>query len=190
LSFRVLVIPEDPTYNGYIVKPVVQRILRECGKPNASVTVLANPRASGYEHAKNLMDEILERYKHLDMMLFLPDADGHDKSDEFAYLERKGSDAGVKLVCCAAVQEVEVWLLAGHADQLGVPWPKIREDVSVKENVFQPFLRTRGDAKRPGGGRDLLIQETLNNYGGLLERCPELRSLQQSVCAHIQSVTA
>jgi len=29
VSFRVLVIPEDPTYNGYILQPTVERMLAE-----------------------------------------------------------------------------------------------------------------------------------------------------------------
>lgn len=147
MSFRALVIPEDPTYNGYILKPLVERILTECGRPNAKVMVLTNPKADGYEHAKTLLDEVFERYKHHDVMLFLPDADGKDRSGEFTHLEQKALQAGVKLICCAAVQEVEVWLLAGHTDKLEQSWNEIRADVSVKENVFVPFLRQYGDAR-------------------------------------------
>lgn len=188
MSFRVVVIPEDPTYNGYILKPLVERILAECGKKKAKVMVLTNPKADGYEHAKILLGEVFERYRHHDMMLFLPDADGKDRSGEFAHLEQKSRQAGVHLICCAAVQEVEVWLLAGHTDKLEPAWNEVRADVSVKENIFDPFLREHGDARRAGGGRDLLIQETLTNYGGLLDRCPELRVLQESVCQYIQGL--
>jgi hypothetical protein len=188
LSFRTLVIPEDPTYNGYILKPLVERILEECGRPNAKVMVLTNPKADGYEHAKALLDEVLARYKHHNMMLFLPDADGKDRAAEFAHIEEKSLRSGVKLICCAAVQEVETWLLAGHVGKLQQPWSEVRADVSVKENIFDPFLREHGDARRAGGGRDLLIQQTLTNYGGLLDRCPELRVLQESICQHIQGL--
>jgi len=190
LSFRVLVIPEDPTYNGYILKPLVEKILEECGKPNAKVMVLTNPKADGYEHAKSLLDEIFERYRHHDVLLFLPDADGKDRADEFVHLEGRGLQAGVRLFCCAAVQEVEVWLLAGHVSRLGKSWSDVRADISVKENVFEPFLREFGDARRAGGGRDLLILETLMNYPALLERCPELKLLHESICEHIRSVAA
>jgi hypothetical protein len=188
LSFRTLVIPEDPTYNGYILKPLVERILAECGKPNAKVIVLTNPKADGYEHAKTLLDEVFQRYKHHDVMLFLPDADGKDRMAEFTHLEEKGRKAGVRLFCCAAVQEVEVWLLAGHIDKLTISWNEVRTDVSVKENVFLPFLREHGDPRRAGGGRDTLIQQALGNYGGLLDRCPELKRLQESICQYLQSL--
>jgi hypothetical protein len=84
VSFNVLVVPEDPTHNGYILRPLVERILQECGKPRARVTVLSSPRAKGYQHAKSLIEEgLLERYAHMNLILFLPDADGNDRSAAF-----------------------------------------------------------------------------------------------------------
>jgi hypothetical protein len=38
VSFRVLVIPEDQTYNGYILQPLVERMLRELDKPNPHIS--------------------------------------------------------------------------------------------------------------------------------------------------------
>lgn len=75
-----------------------------------------------------------------------------------------------------------MWLLAGHTAKLNRPWSEVRRDASVKENVFTPFLRQYGDPRRPGGGRDLLMAETLQNYQGLLERCPELARLRDRIC--------
>ncbi|MDX1984843.1 MAG: hypothetical protein SFV51_31510 [Bryobacteraceae bacterium] len=92
------------------------------------------------------------------------------------------------LLCCAAVQEVEVWLLAGHHDRLGRPWKQVRDEVSLKEHVFYPFLARFGDARRPGGGRDLLMDETLRNFEGILKRCPELVALKtrlSEILAHM-----
>ncbi len=186
MSFSVLVVPEDPTHNGYILQPLVGRILTECGKPNARVQVLSNPRARGYDHSKSLIEnELLFRYRHMDLILFLPDADGQDKSVVLRALEARATQAGVKLICECAVQEVEVWLLAGHAHTLDQTWEAIRADVRVKETVFQPFLMRYGDSRRAGQGRDLLMQQTLQNYGGLLARCPELKMLQDRICAAV-----
>jgi hypothetical protein len=187
VSCRVLVVPEDPTYNGAILKPLVERIVAECGRPNAKITVLTNPKASGFAHIKALMPEIAERYAHFDLLTFLPDADGKDRSAEFEHIEQKAHAKGARVICCAAVQEVETWLLAGHADKLGIAWSKVREDVSVKERVFEPFLQQYGDARRPAGGRDLLMSEALTNYNGILKRCPELVELQRRVCDVLQS---
>ena len=126
-----------------------------------------------------ITEQVLGRYSHFDLLLFLPDADGKDRSAEFQGLMRAAEDRNVKLICCAARQEVEVWLLAGHAGKLGKHWPEIAADVSAKENVFDPFLEKYGDRRRAGGGRDLLMDETLRNYSGLLQRCPELAELQK-----------
>jgi hypothetical protein len=182
LSFDVLVVPEDPANNGYILKPLVSRMLAECGKPNAVVTVLSNPRAQGYEHAKRLLQiRIFEAYRHMSLLLFLPDADGKDRSGEFRSLEEEATRNGVRLLCCAAVQEVEAWLLAGHRDRLDRRWQEVRDDVSVKENVFQPFLARYGNLKAAGGGRDVLMKETVSGYGSLLKLCRELADLERRI---------
>lgn len=180
MSFRVLVVPEDPINNGYILKPLVVRLLAESGKGNAKVEVLMNPRAQGYAHAKELLrGALLERYRHMDLLLFLVDADGRDRRDEFRNLEEEAASQGVRLLCCAAEQEVEVWLLAGHRGKLDLPWQEVRWEVSLKERIFAPFLTAHGDRRRAGGGRDLLMKETLLNYDALLRLCPELNELNQ-----------
>ena len=175
MSFCVLVVPEDPTYNGYILKPLVSRMLQECGKQNARVTILTNPRAHGYQHAKRLIrEQLIRRYRHQDLILFLPDADGEDKIPQLTALEQDADNEGVSLLCCAAEQEVEAWLLAGHTDKLADTWSLIRKDESLKERVFVPFLKEHGNLRRPGQGRDLLMIETLRNYKKLMKQCPEL----------------
>jgi len=182
LSFNVLVVPEDPANNGYILKPLVSRILAECGKANAKVTVLTNPRAKGYEHAKALLrSQLFERYRHMNLLLFLPDADGKDRSAELRSLEEEAGRQGVTLLCCAAQQEVEVWPLAGYRDRLEQRWQDVRREVSVKERIFEPFLAIHGNPKAPGGGRDVLMGQTLNGYGALLQLCPELAELERRV---------
>jgi len=182
MSFKVLIIPEDPTNNGYILKPLIKRMMKECGKPNAQVDVLSNPRVQGYNYAKTLMSEtIFERYAHIDLLLFIPDADGKNRSREFGILEKEAIEKGAKLLCCAACQEVEAWLLAGHLDKLGKPWSEIRADPSVKEIFFADFLSRNGNPKAAGGGREGLMLETLKNYRGLLDRSPELKELQTRI---------
>jgi hypothetical protein len=60
-------------------------------------------------------------------------------------------------------------------------WQNIRADISVKEDIFAPFLAQYGDPHRAGGGRDLLMNQTLQNYDGLLQRCSELAILQERI---------
>lgn len=185
MSYQVLVVPEDPTYNGDILGPLIQRMLAECGKPKAKVLVLTNPKVRGYEHARDRLLEILDRYSHFDLFLFLVDADGKDKTKAFDGLESAARSVGHALYCLAAVQEVEVWLLAGHAEKLATKWADVRRDRSVKENIFEEFLSKHGDPRRYGGGRDLLMKQAIAKYPQILQRCPELRVLQERIAAHL-----
>lgn len=182
MSLKVLVIPEDPVNNGFILQPLVKRMLAECGRPRAKVTVLGRPRPQGYDHAKVLLRaQLFEEFGFMDLFLFLPDGDGKDRSAEFQALESEAERRGVRLLCCAAIQEVETWLLAGHVGRLERRWQDVRSDVSVKENVFASFLSRYGNSKAPGEGRDLLMAKTLRGYGSLLRRCPELAELERRI---------
>jgi hypothetical protein len=49
----------------------------------------------------------------------------------------------------------------------------------MKEEIFGPFLLAHGDPRSPGEGRETLMRMTLSNYRGLLELCPELKTLDQ-----------
>lgn len=184
MSLRVLVIPEDPTYNGYILKPLVERMLAEAGKPNACVTLLANPKLGGYKPAAQaIRNELPERYRHFDLWLFLPDA---DRAVGLPQLEADLARQGITLLCCAAVPEIEAWLLAGHRERLKVSWPEVRGHPRLKEEVFEPFLRANGDPRSAGGGREALMRRTLSNYRGLLEMCPELANLERRLRENFQ----
>ena len=183
MSFRVLVIPEDQTHDHYILQPLVERMLSELGKPNARVTVLPNPKLNGYAHAVSaIRNDLIDRYSHFDLWLFLPDG---DRASNLQQLETDLAEQGIHLCCCAAQPEVEAWLLAGHRDRLGVPWPEVREHHRMKEDIFEPFLAEHGDSRSPGGGRERLMRETLSNYRGLLSVCPELADLERSLKAFL-----
>lgn len=186
MSLRVLVIPEDPVYNGYLLQPLVERLLAECGRPKARVSILSNPRTEGYEHAKRLIrDELLASYRHVDLLLFLPDRDGKEREAELDALENYAAEVGVKLLCCAAVEEVEAWALAGHLDKLNEPWREIRAMIDVKERVFLPFLARYGNARVPGGDRKRIMQEAMQSYRGVRQRCSEPKKLEQRVRQHL-----
>ncbi|HEY3271223.1 MAG TPA: hypothetical protein VGJ89_08440 [Geothrix sp.] len=157
-----------------------------CGKPNAKVSVLTNPRLQGYEHAKRyLQEEAPTAYHHVDLVLFLPDSDGKDRGAELTALEATAQGKGLRLLCCAAVEEVETWLLSGHVEKLQMNWNSIRNDVSVKENIFRPFLSQYGDADAAGDGRKELMEEGLRSFQGVLQRCPELDSLRERISAFL-----
>jgi hypothetical protein len=184
VSFRVLVIPEDPTYNGYILKPIIERMLAQLGRPNVHVQVLTNPKLNGYPHAVSaIRGDLIDRYKQFfDLWLFLPDG---DRAGDLQPLESELAEQGVQLLCCAAQPEVEAWLLAGHREKLSVSWNEVPEHPHLKEAVFEPFLKQFGDAHSPGGGRERLVRETLTNYRGLLSVCPELADLESRLRAFL-----
>jgi hypothetical protein len=195
MSLNVLVVPENPTYNGAIPKPLCERLFQECGKTQARIEVMANPRTNGYENAKKLFPAtILDLYSHKHLVLFLPDSDGRDRSAEFARLEadfeQHANELGksIRLLCCAAVPEVEAWLLAGHQDkwEQDWQWAIMRGDNSIKENYFFPFLEKHGrdQSSYPDGGRKLLMQAALRNYAGIKQRCPELQQLESRIRIH------
>ncbi len=187
MSFRALVVPEDPTNDRYILKPLVEALLADVGKPRAKVEVLANPRIQGYEPAKQLLlERLILQYSRRDLLLFLSDSDLRDRSAEFAHLEREASERGACLPCCAAIPEVEVWLLAGHADRLGMSWSEARSNVRLKESVFEPFLGLHGDPRRAGGGRDVLMRTTLQSLPALYSRCTELQDLRRRLESIVQ----
>lgn len=195
MSFNVLVVPEDPTYNGYILRPLCKRLLAEAGKPNSKIVVLPEPRVRGYAHAKQLLlDQILRDWWHFQLILFLPDANGvaQSRKEEFVRLELLASQMlrPIKLICCAAEQELETWLLAGHPEKLkafGWSWQEVRTEISVKERFFQPFLERHGTLGVPSQGREPLAQEALTNYDGIKQRCPELQTLEDRIREFITS---
>ena len=183
MSLKVLVIPEDPTYNGAILEPLIKRMLAECGKPQAKVLVLTDPKVNGFDHACARMVSIAERYAHFDFLLFLPDNDGQNRAVGLRRLEERVAQSGVRLLCCAAIEEVETWLLAGHRSKLQQDWRQVRQDVSVKENVFTPFLEQFGNRKESSGGRRRLMKEALRNYHSVTQLCPEIGDLEGRIKA-------
>jgi hypothetical protein len=156
---------------------------------------MASPRTNGYSHAKSLFPlAILDLYSHKHLVLFLPDSDTQDRTAEFQRMERefntiaRASNRSIRLLCCAAVPEVEAWLLAGHPDKLkikGWAWNVIRREPSLKEVYFHPFLAQYGSENATDGGRKSLMLDGLANYEGIKQRCPELQGLEDRICEFI-----
>lgn len=188
MSLRVLVVPEDPTNNGYILKPLIQTLLTAAGRPRAFVTVLTNPRLTGFDHAmKALREELPEKYGHFDLWIFMPDADRAAPAAMVA-LEQDMSARGIRLMVCAAQPEVEIYCCAAHRAELGLSWNEARVHPRFKEEVFEPLLAKRGDRRRAGGGRDLLIAASLGNFQHLLQLCPELGELSRRINVAVNEI--
>jgi hypothetical protein len=181
VSFRVLVIPEDPTNNGYILKPLVEALLADAGKPNGRVQILTSPRLKGYDEAvAAIREELPERYGFWDLWIFMPDA---DRASEAAMqsLETDLAAKNIRLLCCAAQPEVEIYACVAHRGKLGAQWTEVRRHPRMKETFFDPLLASEGDARRAGGGRDQLIAASLRPLRALLQLCPELQTLRDRI---------
>ncbi len=185
MSFRVLVIPEDPTWNGYILTPLTKALLRDAGKPNAKVTLLTNPRLGGYDQAVSAVrNELPDRYRFFDLWLFFPDAD-RASQDAAENLEAELQSKGITLLCCPAQPEVEIYACVALRDDLPGSWEEARNHPRMKEDVFQPLLAKHGDPHRPSEGRDLMIERSLRNLPRLFQSCPETRHLRDRIAAFL-----
>lgn len=186
MSYKVLVIPEDPTHNGYILKPLVESILADAGKPNAKVTVLTQPRLEGYDHAvKAIREQLPDSYGFWSLWIFIPDGD-RAKPAAMSALESDLASKGIKLLCCPAQPEVEIYACVPYRGEIKAGWEAARKDVQFKEDVFEPLLARHGDDRRAGSGRDLMIGEALQNRSALYQLCPELKELRDRIAAAIQ----
>lgn len=184
MSFKVLVIPEDPTNNGYILKPLIEAILADAGKPNAKVTVLTNPRLEGYDHAiRAIREELPDSYGFWDLWIFVPDGD-RAKPEAMIALESELAQKGINLLCCPAQPEVEIYACVPYRSEINGGWSVAQRDIQFKEDAFEPLLKKFGDNRRASEGRDLMIAESLKNLPLLLQMCPELKELRDRINAH------
>jgi hypothetical protein len=185
VSFKVLVIPEDHTHNGAILKPLVEAVMADAGRPSSNVRVLDNPRVQGFDQAVAAMrGELVDRYRWMDLWLFMPDADRAVPAAMQA-LEAAAAAKGVKLLCCPAQPQLEIFASVPYRQELGLGWELARQHLRFKEDLFAPLLAKHGDARRPSGGRDLMIDAALGNLPLLFQLCPELRVLRDRVAAHL-----
>lgn len=188
MSFRALVVPEDPTLNGYILKPLARGLLAHAGKPSARVELLTDPRVRGYDEAVRVVrDELADRYRFFfDLWLFFPDAD-RASDDAMKRLEADLEAQGITLLCCPALPELEIYACAAFRDDLDETWENVRKHPRLKEDIFRPLLDRRGDPRRPGRGRDLMTETSLRNLRLLFQLCPELERLRDRIAAHVRT---
>lgn len=177
MSFRVLVIPEDPQQNGYILKPLLECVLEAAGKPRAKVKVLTNPRIQGYAQAvETIRGNLVERYSFYNAWVFVPDADRASPA-AMEHLETDLRKRGVTLLCCPAEPEVEIYACIAYREQLG-NWSEARRHPRFKEHLFAPLLEEHGDPRAAGAGRVRMIENSLANPDLVFSLCDELERLR------------
>jgi hypothetical protein len=181
---KVLVIPEDPTLDQYILKPIVERILADLGK-TARVQVLTNPRLRGIAQALDpaIIADIVRTYPMVDLFLVMVDRDGDPRRPSNA-TTLEGSQP--HLFVCLAIEELEVWMLAAHRDTLSTPWSEIRQEPHPKERFAHPFLAERAPKLDPGQGRAWAMRELGGKWKGVLSACDELDGLKHRIHEWLQ----
>lgn len=170
MSLKVLVVPEDFTKDEHILKPLVERILEDCGW-KSRVQVCRDPNFQGVDAALKLKiwrASVVERYPMVDLFLLLVDRGGKDgREDTVGRIEQTLSSElqprGRRFLAELARQEVEVFILAGHELPSDWSWRDIRADADVKNTYFSKFVALRGTAKHRPNGRKKLMAEALTN---------------------------
>ncbi len=157
---NVLIIPEDFRKDQYVLKPIIQRMLAEIGKPKAKVQVCLDPVLGGVHEALkwDRIREIIEMYRGMvQLFLLIVDRDGvAGRREALNSIEDKVRGVLRDASCLLAEnawQEIEVWALAGQPLPKDWSWKAIRREVHPKEVYFAPFVAQRGLANEPGQGR-------------------------------------
>lgn len=188
---RVLVVPEDPVKDRYILKPIVEQLFEDLGRPRARIDILENPRLRGVAEAlsKDTLANILlsPRYQMIDVFVVLIDRDGNlsERPRVVGEREREHPD---RLVVCLAIEEVEVWMLALHRDAMGIAWREIRTVVNPKTLFAEHFLLQHAPKGSPGQGRAWAMHALdRKTWRVLLQFCPELLELKQRLSTLLQA---
>ena len=186
---RVLVIPEDFVKDQYILKPLVETIMRTIGKPQAKITICMNPRLAGIGQALQWrrINDIIEAYKGMyDIFLLCVDRDGEEnrraKLENIEQEARQILDPKQVLFAVLAWQKVEIWALAGCRD---LPqewkWTSMRQEISFKQVYFDPYAKKRNVYDKPHNGREILGREAAVQYRRVRDLCEEVSYLEERV---------
>ena len=176
------VIPEDPTHNGYILRPLTEMVLADAGKPSAKVAILSNPKLGGYDEAVSAVrNDLASRYGFMDLWLFFPDAD-RASAHAMCHLEADLGEQGVNLLCCPAEPEVEIYACAAYRSELDMDWnADVRTHPQFKERVFKPLLERHGDVRSPGNGRTQMTKRSISSPDRFFRLCPEVKRLRDRI---------
>lgn len=174
---KVLIIPEDPTHDPHIIKPIIEAILSDLGR-RAWVDVLRDPHLRGTSDAldADTIAGVIADNPMIDLFILVVDRDCDRDHNEAKAAARTIEHAG-RLVACLARQEVEVWMLALHLPRVEASWTTIREECDPKERFGAPLLHVLGSTG-PGAGRKAAMRALPGNLRSLLSRCDELARLR------------
>lgn len=173
---KVLVIPEDPRNDRYILEPIFERLFRSIGKRNAKIRICRDHVLGGVVEAlkSKRIEKIVEQYQGMiDIFILCVDRDG--KEGRRQRLDEIESEFGTQQTFLAenAWEEIETWVLAGVDLPAGWNWQTVRAEIHVKETYFEQLVRERNLSDDPGGGRKPLAEEAARRIGAIRQKCPE-----------------
>ncbi len=173
---KVLIIPEDFRKDQFMLKPILERLLRSIGDTSPKVRVCRDPLLGGVREAlkSERIAEVLSANRGMyDVYVLCVDRDGD--AGRRQRLDQIESEFGTNRTFLAenAWEELEAWVLAGLDLLPGWRWSEVRAEVHVKEQYFEPLAAARGLADGPGGGRKALGDEASRNIGAIRQKCPE-----------------
>jgi hypothetical protein len=172
---NVMIIPEDPTNDHYLLLPLFERLFASIRRPQTKVTICLNPRMRGIEDALNTnrLRDVVARYPMIDYFILCVDRDGNrNRRDKLNEIEQIfiGTPA---LIAENAWEELETWALAGLRLPRSWTWADVRAEVSVKERYFTPLAQQMQLANGPGGGRKELGILASRRIPAIRRKCPE-----------------
>jgi hypothetical protein len=178
----VLVIPEDSRRDKDLLKPMIQALMAELGRPRAKVRVCERPVLGGVAEALKWerIQTILELWGgQTDLFLLLVDRDGAQNAGRRAALdslEQRSAPLlaeGQALLGELAIEEIEVWVLAGHDLPSEWKWRDVRADPHPKESYFASFLAEHRKIPANAAGRAIVAEEAARSIRRVLDLCPE-----------------
>jgi hypothetical protein len=179
---NVLVIPEDSRRDKDLLKPLVQALMAEIGKPRAKVRVCEKPVLGGVAQALKWerIRTILDLWGgQTDLFILIVDRDGEQnvgRRETLTSLEGQSAallKEGQALLGEHAIEEIEVWVLAGHDLPPGWKWSDVRADPHPKETYFAPFLAEHRKLPNDAAGRAMVAEEAARSIRRVCLRCPE-----------------
>lgn len=181
MAVNVLVIPEDFRKDQFVLKPIIEQMMRWIGV-TARVKVCMDPLLGGVEQALkwDRLEEILKRYKGT-TQVFLLVVDRDCVAGRRASLDALEARAAAYLGAPsraflgeAAWQELEVWVLAGQTDlPTKWAWADVRRECDPKERYYDAYARQRELLDAAYEGREVLAKEAARNYQRIRKLCQE-----------------
>jgi hypothetical protein len=193
---NVLIIAEGPT-DEHMLKPIITEMMKAVDKPRATIRFhpVSNKQGGVDQILRNpkRIKSIIRTYPMADLFLVCIDRDGLDgqenrenRSVQLHTLFQNMQDTlkpNQTLLGECAIEEIEVWLIAGHDWKAHFPdwqWNAIREELDPKEIYYEPFARAHEVwYLAPGQGRKILAQKAA--YSRIKQFCEEVQSLETQV---------